>query len=76
MTPYAAAKIVNAALAEAGLDKQVPPQMMYNYTSSRISKGKKPLIACTPEGKITPEGLQEWLTKYLTKQLALVAQQA
>ena len=75
MTPYAAAKVVNAALAEAGLDKTIPAQMMYNYTTARVRAGKNPLIAVTEDGKITPEGLQEWLTKYLAKQLAATAQQ-
>ena len=68
MTPYAAAKLVNQVLADAGLDKAIPPQMMYNYTTARISKGKAPLIECDAEGRITEEGLQTWLAKYLVKQ--------
>lgn len=73
MTAYAAAKIVNAALSEAGLDKQIPPQMMYNYTTARIRKGKAPFIACDKEGRITEAGLTEWLSKYLVKQGVEVA---
>lgn len=67
-TPYAAAKIVNGALEEAGLDKRIPPQMMYNYTSARLRAGKNPLIATDADGKITEEGLRTWLVKYLAKQ--------
>jgi hypothetical protein len=74
-TPYAAANIVNAALVEAGVDKKVPPQMMYNYTSARINKGKLPLIPATQDenGKvmIPEEGLVEWTAKYVRKQIAL-----
>lgn len=68
LTPYKAAQVVNAALKEAGVDKQIPPQMMYNYTNARLRAGKAPLIACDENGKITEAGLTEWLTKYLVKQ--------
>jgi hypothetical protein len=68
MTPYAAAKVVNAALKAAGVDKQIPPQMMYNYTTARIRKGDRPFIETDGQGRITEEGLRVWLTKYLAKQ--------
>jgi hypothetical protein len=68
MTPYAAAKIVNAALLEANVEKVIPPQMMYNYTTARIRKGKAPFIKTDAEGRITEAGLAEWLEKYLAKQ--------
>ena len=68
MTPYAAAKIVNAALKEYGIidpktdeTKVIPPQMMYTYA-------KKSYIGTDESGKITDEGLQVWLVKYLQKQ--------
>jgi hypothetical protein len=73
LTPYAAHKVVNNALEEAGVDKQIPAQMMYNYTSARLLKNKKPLIECEViEGKVVikEEVLNEWIKKYLTKQLA------
>jgi hypothetical protein len=69
MTPYAASKIVNAALAEAGVDKVLPAQMFYNYTSARTRKGKAALIAVDENGKITEAGLAAWLEKYLAKQV-------
>ena len=65
-TPYDAAKFVNQVLTEAGLPS-VPPQMMYNYTTARINKGKAPLIKCDASGAIKPEDLLEWLAKYLEK---------
>ena len=70
-TPYAAARVVNAALAEAGVEKTLPPQMFYNYTTARIRAGKAPLIeAVEKDGKvmIAEEALGAWLTKYLAKQ--------
>lgn len=67
-TPYKAAQLVNAALEEAGLDKRIPPQMMYNYTTARVRKGKAPFIAVDENGRITEEGLTAWMTKYLEKQ--------
>lgn len=65
MTPYAAAKIVNARLAEEGIEKEIPPQMMYNYTkknmiANEIVEGKK---------RITQAGLNEWLLGYVNKLL-------
>lgn len=63
MTPYAAAKIVNATLKSEGLSKKIPPQMMYNYASkgyveTKIVDGKK---------RITEAGLQKWLVSYIAK---------
>lgn len=66
MTPYAAAKIVNAALLEHGLDIQIPPQMMYNYAR----KGYIQTVEVDGRNQIVLEGekgLSEWLQKYLTK---------
>jgi hypothetical protein len=74
-TPYKAAKIVNAALEAAEVDKQIPPQMMYNYTTARVNKGKTPLIECvTINGQtlITEAGLTKWLEAYMIKQGVVV----
>lgn len=73
LTPYAAAKVVNALLAEAGVDKQLPPQMFYNYTKARIRAGKRPLIECDENGAITPEALATWAKRYVAKQVALAS---
>lgn len=68
-TPYAAAKRINEALAEAGVEKVLPPQMFYNYTKGRVAKGKKPFIEYNREtGKIDHDVLVEWAVKYFTKQ--------
>ena len=73
MTAYAAAKIVNAALEAAEVEKVLPAQMFYNYTTARLRADKKPLIACDENGRITEDGLNEWLAKYLVKQGVEVA---
>ena len=73
-SPYQAAKLINAVLAEANLPS-IPPQMMYNYTTARLNKGKAPLIKCDASGAITLESLLEWLAKYLEKKGIQVAPQ-
>ena len=68
-SPYQAAKLINAVLAEANLPS-FPPQMMYNYTTARIKAGKATLIGTTivdDKVFVTEEGLNEWLAKYLAK---------
>ena len=76
VTPYAAAKLVNLALADAGLDKKIPPQMMYNYTLGRVNAGKDPFIKVDSHGKIAVEDLAEWIAVYVGKQVAKAAEQA
>lgn len=61
MTPYKAAKLVNLALKENGIDKEIPPQMMYNYTS-------KGFIKKNADGTVNEESFAKWLQKYLEKQ--------
>lgn len=58
VSPYAAAKLVNAILDEYEL-KNIPPQMMYNY----VAKGYIP----STDKKINVEDLHEWTIKYLSK---------
>lgn len=65
-TPYQAAKIVNAKLSEEGL-KNIPPQMMYNYTSARVNAGKNPFIKFSIENGIDLEDLDRWTEKYIAK---------
>jgi hypothetical protein len=63
-TPYQAAKVVNETLTRAGIDKQVPPQMLYTYV-------RKDKIASTiaDDGRIMvdPESLLQWTTAYVNK---------
>lgn len=74
VSAYVAAKAVNEVLKNKGIlnkegtgIKQLPPQMFYNYTTSRIKKGQKPLIECDSEGRILVSALKEWTKKYLQK---------
>lgn len=71
MTPYKAAKYVNSKLDEADLPN-IPPQMMYNYTSARLNAGKKPLIKFDLERGVDQEDLEMWTEKYISKKKALV----
>ena len=87
MTPYKAARFVNAALTKAGLEKQLPPQMFYNYTTGRINKGKAPLIEVEAvettnargeritQHQIKAEALNTWLANYLAKQATKQAEE-
>jgi hypothetical protein len=68
LTPYAASKLANVIIVEAGL-KAIPPQMVYNYTFARINAGKTPLIPSTREG-VTAENITEWANKYVARKLA------
>lgn len=72
VTPYAAAKIVNAVLNERGIDKVLPAQMLYNYTTAKVRAGKKPLggLELDSDGKITIKSLTAWIERYVAKQLA------
>ena len=72
VTPYAAAKLVNAALEKANLSKRIPPQMMYNYTTARVNKGKAPFIQVDEKGLVLVSSLNEWIEKYVAKQVASV----
>lgn len=61
LTPYAVAKLVNAALQAAGIDKSVPPQMLYTYA-------KKGMLGNAKGTKIiTQAQADEWVEKYVAK---------
>lgn len=68
---YLAAKKVNKMLKADGIDKVLPEQMFYNYTTAKLRQGKKPLIVCAinDEGRtfITEENLLSWYEKYSKK---------
>lgn len=57
MTAYQFAKAVNAALAEAGFAKVLPPQMFYTYY-------KKDFIKADARNA---EGAAAWVAKYIKK---------
>jgi hypothetical protein len=63
MTPYKAAKIVNAALVTEGIEKVIPPQMMYTYAN----KGYVKSVTVDGKKRITKDGLDEWLVGYINK---------
>jgi len=69
LTPYGAHKIANAVFAEHGI-KSVPPQMLYNYTTGQLRKGKKPLIKFSSEAGVDREDLDRWVAGYVAKKAA------
>jgi len=73
LTEYGAHKIVNAKLKENGIDKSIPPQMMYNYMSQKVKQNKKPLIKWDAESGVDVQDFNNWLDKYINKQLELLA---
>ena len=69
MSPYKAANLVNGWIAEAGIEKKLPPQMIYTYV-------KKGYIASveTEDGKkvVTEEAVRTWFNeKYAPKNLGV-----
>jgi len=68
MSPYKAANLVNGWIAEAGVDKKLPPQMIYTY----VNKGY--IASLEVEGKkvVTEEAVRTWFTeKYAPKNLGV-----
>jgi hypothetical protein len=62
MTAYKLTKILNAALAEAGVDQTVKPQMMYNYV-------KNGLIKTNEKGLIEDEIANAFVAKFVAKRV-------
>lgn len=62
-TPYRAAQIANALLKNEGIEKEIKPQMMYNYRKNNI-------IKCDANGEFNEESFGAWLTRYIEKQNA------
>ena len=44
--------------------------MMYNYTTARVNKGKAPFIQVDEKGLVLVSSLNEWIEKYVAKQVA------
>jgi hypothetical protein len=63
LSPYGAAKIVNLTLAEMGVDKKVPPQMMYNYVRQNIL----PTYELDGKKYLRVTEFRIWLEKYTSK---------
>jgi hypothetical protein len=66
MTPYAASKIANKALEDAGVEKKLPPQMFYTYVNKGYIESKK----VDGKARVTSAQLNKWLQGYIETQLA------
>lgn len=71
VSPYACAKIVNEWLKEDGVEKKLPPQMFYQYTSDKKGYIKTVL---TDEGKkcVDTDDLRSWYDEKYMKRAAVV----
>ena len=67
MTPYKAAKIVNESLKSVGIDKKIPPQMMYNYCKKSV--GFKSYKNDSGKIEIDESSFKTWLEKYINDQI-------
>lgn len=64
-SPYAVAKKLNDLFKAFGIDRTVPPQMMYNYARNGLIDGTK--RQSLKNVKFSDETVQAFLTKYFAK---------
>ena len=67
ITCYQSAILVNNWLLEKRIEKVIPTQMIYNYTTARINKGLNPFIKMNEKTKrIRISDLRDWFdNKYI-----------
>jgi hypothetical protein len=63
-TPYQAHSAVNAMLVAAGVDKKIPPQMMYTYRSQERFASK---VGTDGRYEVDTDSFIEWATGYVAK---------
>ena len=61
ITPYKAMRLVNAALAELGVDKELPGPMLYTYVQKGYIGGVK------NAKRTTRKDVAAWFEKYVTR---------
>jgi hypothetical protein len=64
ITAYKIASIINGTFKVLDFDKQIPPQMMYNYNKNGLINGIKDMKQ--KHGKVT---VIQFVTKYVNKQI-------
>lgn len=64
MTPYQGAKLINEWIKDLGVERILPPQMIYTYTKKNMIKNTN--------GKVSEKDLREWFEKYSAKNLIKV----
>ena len=60
-SPYAIHVVVNRCFQVMGIEKKIPPQMIYQYAKKGMLNGTKDTLRFTTEETVT------FVTKYLTK---------
>lgn len=63
-SPYQCAKVVNDQLHTMGIEKKLPPQMFYTYTSKGFIPSHKDE---NNKVRVNHEDLVQWFTKYVNK---------
>lgn len=63
MTPYKAAQVVNIVLASLNIEREIRPQMIYNYCIKGYIKAQK----INEKWDVDESDLLEWFKKYVKK---------
>ena len=64
-TPYGVAKLLNDTFTANGIDRTVPPQMIYNYTKNGMINGTK--YPKTAGVTFDEDTVKAWIIKYIEK---------
>lgn len=64
-SPYAVAKKLNETFAQYNIDRQVAPQMMYNYAKNGLIDGQK--RSSLKDVKFSDETVAAFIAKYMLK---------
>lgn len=72
-SPYKATKLVNGWIADLGVEKTLPPQMLYTYVNKAYIKS----VEVDGKKVVTEEQLRDWFdNKYAPKNLLNVTVEA
>jgi hypothetical protein len=71
-SPYKMTAVVNQALAACGINKAIPPQMLYQYTADKSRNTARYIATEVVDGKrfVVKAAAIEWTEAYVLKQLA------
>lgn len=67
VSPYGAAKVINGWLEMDGINKKLPPQMVYSYVSKGYIKSVEMPEGAKCRRMITGDQLKEWYDRYVGK---------
>jgi hypothetical protein len=67
ITPFFAARVVNAKLVAEGIDKTVTPQMMYNYAKKNVIESNYDSREEDEKIYFEGESFAKWLKRYVER---------